>query len=99
MHQGDPDTEHGSLSGNQKGTWLLFLIGVELNTFYAQTFYHEVEGCKQISHPNILPVIQVSETLFPLCIVSPWMPDGNIMQYVRKHDDANRLMLVRVRQG
>ena len=26
------------------------------------------------------------------------MPDGNIMQYVRKHDDANRLMLVRVRQ-
>ncbi|KAF9641989.1 hypothetical protein BDM02DRAFT_2861287 [Thelephora ganbajun] len=35
-----------------------------------RTFYHEVEGCKHFSHLNVLPVLQISETLFPLCIKS-----------------------------
>ena len=26
--------------------------------------------------------------------MSPWMPDGNIVQYTQKNQDANRLMLV-----
>ena len=48
-------------------------------------------------HPNVLSVIHVSETLFPLCIVSPWMPDGNIVQYTEMNPDTDRMMLVRVR--
>jgi hypothetical protein len=47
-----------------------------------------------ISHPNLLPIIDVSETLFPFCVMSPWMPDGNITQYTRVNPDTNRLMLV-----
>ena len=27
---------------------------------------------------NVLPVVEVSETLFPFCIVTPWMPDGSV---------------------
>ncbi|KAF9643697.1 kinase-like protein [Thelephora ganbajun] len=57
-------------------------------------FWHEVEGCKHFSHPNVLPVLQVSETLPPLCIMSPWMPDGNISQYTQKNPSVNRLMLL-----
>ena len=49
-------------------------------------------------HPNVLPVIEVSETSFPLCIMSPWMPDGNIAQYTLKNLGANRLTLVSVHQ-
>ncbi|KAF9641934.1 kinase-like protein [Thelephora ganbajun] len=59
-----------------------------------RTFYHEVEGCKHFSHLNVLPVLQISETLFPLCIVSPWMPDGNISQYTQKNPSVSRLMLL-----
>ncbi|KAF9649121.1 kinase-like protein [Thelephora ganbajun] len=58
-----------------------------------RTFFHQVEGCKHFSHPNVFPVLQVSETLFPLCIMSPWMPDGNILRYTQKNPSANRLIL------
>lgn len=57
-------------------------------------FYHEVEGCKHFSHPNILPIVRISENLFPFCIMSPWMPGGNIIQYIERNPSANRLMLL-----
>ena len=34
-------------------------------------------------------------TLFPFCIITPWMPDGNITQYTQTELGADRLMLVR----
>ena len=53
---------------------------------------------KSISHPNLLPIIDVSDALFPFCIMSPWVPDGNIVQYIQMNPDANRLTLVRAYQ-
>lgn len=47
------------------------------------------------SHPNVLPIIDVSETLWPVCIMSPWMQNGNIIQYTKANPSANRLTLVR----
>ena len=52
-----------------------------------QTFRREISGRK--SHPNVLPIIEVSETLLPFCIMTPWMADGNITQYTRVNPDAN----------
>jgi len=63
-----------------------------------QILYNKVKGREYLSHPNVLPVIEISETLFPLCIMSPWMADGNIMQYTEKNQNANRLMLVCIHQ-
>ena len=53
-----------------------------------------VEESELNSHPNVLPIIQVSGALFPLCIMSPWMPNGNITQYTQVNPDADRLVLV-----
>jgi hypothetical protein len=53
---------------------------------------------ESIPHPNVLPIIDVSETQFPFCFVSPWMPDGNITQYTQTNLGTNRLMLVRTHQ-
>ena len=70
-----------------------------------QIYRHVCEEGKHNPHPNVLPVVQVSEVfpidgvsdaLFPLCIMTPWMPDGNITQYVQMKPEADRLMLVRV---
>jgi hypothetical protein len=44
----------------------------------------------------LLPITKVSEALFPFCIMSPWMPGGNITQYTQTNPDANRLALVRI---
>ena len=51
---------------------------------------------RRLSHPNVLPVLGISPKLFPLCIVSEWMIDGNIMDFITKHPEVNRLRLVRL---
>ena len=60
-----------------------------------QIYRRVIEEAKLNSHPNVLPVIRVSEALFPFYIMSPWMPDGNITQYIQMNPGANRLVLVR----
>jgi len=60
-----------------------------------QIYRRVIEETRLDFHPNVLPVIQVSEALFPFCIVSPWMSDGNIIQYTQANPGADRLVLVR----
>ena len=60
-----------------------------------QTYRHVVEKSELNSHPNVLPIIRVSEGEFPVYIMSPWMPDGNITQYIQASPGADRLILVR----
>jgi hypothetical protein len=57
------------------------------------------DGRMSISHPNLLPVIEISDPLLPFCIMSPWMPSGNIIQYTQANPDADRLTLVWVQLG
>lgn len=58
--------------------------------------YHRVTWrARLIAHPNVLPVIKLLEPSYPLCIVTPWMPDGNIAEYIQMNPSADRLMLVR----
>jgi hypothetical protein len=97
VHQGNSDTEFDPPKGNRKGTTSLFY---QKRTQYIsyQTFRREIDGGNYISHPNVLPVTEVSERLFPFCIMSPWMPDGNITQYIQTNPGANRLTLVRAHQ-
>ena len=49
---------------------------------------------KRISHPNVVPFLGVSEVPTPLCMVSEWMPNGNVRDYVRINPEASRLQLV-----
>jgi len=35
-------------------------------------------GWKDLSHPNVLPFLGVSETLFQFSIINPWVPNGDI---------------------
>jgi serine/threonine protein kinase len=59
-----------------------------------QKFYKEVLVWKRLSHPNVLPFLGVSTSLFPFCMVSHWMAHGNIVKYVKANPGANRLVLV-----
>jgi len=63
-----------------------------------QMYRRVIEESKLNSHPNVLPVIQASNALFPVWIMSPWMPDGNITQYNQVNPGADRLIHVRAHQ-
>ena len=51
---------------------------------------------KQLNHPNILSFLGVNADLFKesLCLVSPWMPNGNLMVYIQKNPQHDRVTSV-----
>ena len=51
-------------------------------------------GWKYISHPNVLPFLGISESLFWFSIITPWLPNGNIVQYTKNDPWVDRLQLV-----
>ena len=61
-----------------------------------QRLFQEIVVWRRLSHTNDLPVLGVSPKLFPLCIITEWMIDGNIMDFTSKHPEVNRLRLVRL---
>ena len=62
--------------------------------FFVQIYCKEVIVCKRAKHPNILSIEGVAPMLFSYCMVSQWMANGNMMEYVIKYPGVNRLELV-----
>ena len=50
---------------------------------------------KALRHQNVLPLLGVIMTETEFSMVSEWMPNGNINQFVAAHQDASRFELVR----
>ncbi|KAF5371255.1 hypothetical protein D9758_004236 [Tetrapyrgos nigripes] len=60
----------------------------------AFAFRHEALLWRQLNHPNVLPFLGVNVNLFNptrLCLISPWMENGNIIQYLMNHPDHDLL--------
>jgi len=60
-------------------------------------FQKEAFGWKYLEHPNILKLYGVSFNSFPqksIALVSPFMTNGNILQYVKKKPNADKLSLM-----
>ena len=48
-----------------------------------------------LTHPNIVPFLGVaSQDIFPFCLVSMWMENGNVLEYVKRHPRVNPFKLV-----
>lgn len=52
---------------------------------------------KRLNHPNVLPTFGAGPDIAEFCAVSPWMPDGDLLQYLTKYPGANRASIVRAR--
>lgn len=63
-------------------------------TVIVQRLCKEVVMWENLRHPNVFPLSGV--TLGDNCFatVSEWMANGNIIQFVKEHRDANRFDLV-----
>jgi serine/threonine protein kinase len=51
---------------------------------------------KRLNHPNVLPTLGAGPDIAELCVVSPWMPDGHLLQYLKKYPGAPRVSIVSV---
>ena len=49
---------------------------------------------KSLKHPNVLPLVGVTMTESMFAMVSEWMVNGNVNQFVGTHPNADRLGLV-----
>ena len=47
---------------------------------------------KRLEHPNIVPFLGITST--PPQLISEWVPNGDLIEYVKKHLSADRLRLV-----
>ena len=50
---------------------------------------------KALRHPNVLPLMGVTVTDTRFAMVTEWMANGNINEFLRARPDADRLGLVR----
>ena len=49
---------------------------------------------KALHHPNVLSLVGVTMTEIRFAIISEWMVNGNINEFVKAHPDVDRLRLV-----
>ena len=49
---------------------------------------------KTLRHPNVLPLIGVTMSKDHFAMISDWMVNGDINNFVKEHPDADRLELV-----
>jgi len=49
---------------------------------------------KTLQHPNVLRLVGVTMSETQFAMVSDWMANGNINDFVKVHQDVNRLELV-----
>ncbi|KAL0069385.1 hypothetical protein AAF712_003408 [Marasmius tenuissimus] len=61
-----------------------------------KAFHREALLWTRLSHSNLLPLIGVNTTVFPhgFCLVSPWMMNGDVISFLEKNPDHDRLAAI-----
>jgi len=62
-----------------------------------QRFCREAVAWKHLRHPNILPLLGVTVGENRFAMVSEWMKNGNINDFIEREWHVNRAELVRCR--
>ena len=72
----------------------VFHVPIGTLTVNLQRFCKEFVPWKALRHPNVLPLLGVIMTETKFAMVSDWMPNGSINEFVEARQDANRFELV-----
>ncbi len=68
------------------------------NYIIGQSYAGETILWSQLSHPNLLPfygIYYLDGRSGGIALVSPWMRNGNVIEYLKANPEAPRLPLVR----
>ncbi|KAF5349268.1 hypothetical protein D9756_009384 [Leucocoprinus leucothites] len=65
--------------------------------YLIRSYAREALMWSQLEHSNVLPFYGIyrlkNDAFGRVCLVSPWMPNGNIVDYLRDHPEAPRILL------
>ncbi|KAF9645013.1 kinase-like protein [Thelephora ganbajun] len=98
----------GGFADVWKGEYYGREVAVKVLRTYSNSDFQKIIGrfCKEVvmwkalRHPNVLPLIGVTMTETRFAMVSDWMANGNINDFVKAHPDVDRLgLLIGVAQG
>ncbi|KAF9789189.1 kinase-like domain-containing protein [Thelephora terrestris] len=53
-------------------------------------YFKELTVWKRLDHPNVLPAYGAAPDIAEFCAISPWMSEGDLLQYLGKYPGANR---------
>ena len=70
------------------------LLRASLVLMLYKPFYGEAVVWKRLRHPNVVPFLGV--TTAPLQLVSVWMPNGILTDYVKAEPQADRINIVSI---
>lgn len=72
----------------------LFILYSQLE-FPVQQIHREIITHRQLSHPNVLPFLGVLRGRdHPLVIVTPYLPNGNAVNYIKNHYTPQSFMKI-----
>ncbi|KAF9457681.1 kinase-like domain-containing protein [Collybia nuda] len=87
------DIYRGSLQQQQVCLKVIRIYQASRVDYILKRFSQEVILWGQLSHTNLLPFYGLYRFRSRLCLVSPWMDNGDINSYLEKNPDANRILL------
>ena len=61
---------------------------------YLQRLCTNAVKWKRLRHPNVVRFLGFRSGCPPFSLVYPWLPNGNLSEYLREHPDADKLGLV-----
>ncbi|KAJ7767198.1 kinase-like domain-containing protein [Mycena metata] len=89
------DVWKGSVNGGEVCVKVIRIVNPSEIEGTLQEFDREALLWRQLCHPNVLPFYGIYYLEKRLCLISPWMENGNLFQYLRKKPvDMNRLSFV-----
>ncbi|KLO11587.1 kinase-like protein [Schizopora paradoxa] len=68
----------------------------DLDIEFQKDCYKEVIVWRNICHPNVMPFIGVNVDIFKprIALISPWMDNGHMLCYLKKHPGADRQKMI-----
>ncbi|TFK27177.1 kinase-like protein [Coprinopsis marcescibilis] len=95
----------GSFGDVYRGTFQGQYVAVKVRKLYAtsevsnaiKSVSKEAIIWSQLSHRNLLPfygVYHMDDAYNRICMVSPWMDNGNVSDYLKSHSSSNRILLI-----
>ena len=67
---------------------------MEVLIVVTQRFCKQVLMWKNLNHQNVLPLLGVAMGYQRFTMISEWMDNGNINEFVEAHENVNRFELV-----
>lgn len=103
--QGEYPVTNGHFGEIYKGSFRRRLVCLKVVKMYEKSdpaplykaFSREAVLWGQLAHPNVLPfygIYRLGDTRNRIGLVSPWLENGNVEEFLEKHPDADRRLLI-----